>query len=147
MTSLPSILSLAHLIGLALGAGAATVKLTLLFRCHAGHALVPVYVQVAKPITRQIVLGIILLTLSGIGWLLLVYPITMLLVLKLILVVTILALGPIIDNFVEPKFRKLAPAAGEAASPEFIRIQKQYLTLEAIATGLFYVIIMMWVLV
>jgi hypothetical protein len=146
MISLPSLLSLAHLIGLALGVGAATVKLTLLLRCHADHTLVPVYVKVTKPITRQIVLGIILLTLSGIGWLLLAYPITMRLVLKLILVGAIWVLGPVIDNVVEPKFRKLAPAAGEAASPEFIRIQKQYLTLEAVATGLFYVIIMMWVL-
>ncbi len=68
MISLPSILSLAHLLGLALGVGAATAKLTLLLRCHADHALVPVYVKVAKPITRQIVLSIILLTLSGIGW-------------------------------------------------------------------------------
>jgi hypothetical protein len=68
------------------------------------------------------------------------------LVLKLIHVVAIWVLGPIIDNVVEPKFRKLAPAAGEVASPEFIRIQKQYLTLEVMATGLFYVIIMMWVL-
>lgn len=73
------------------------------------------------------------------------YPtgITMRLVLKLVLVGAIWVLGPIIDNVVELKFRKPAPAAGEAASPEFIRIQKQYLTLEAIATGLFYVIIMM----
>jgi hypothetical protein len=110
------------------------------------HALVPVYVKVVKSITRQIVLGIILLTLSGIGWLLLAYPITMRLVLKLILVGAIWVRDPIIDNVVEPKFRKLAPTAGEVASPEFIRIQKQYLTLEAMETGLFYVIIMMWVL-
>jgi hypothetical protein len=68
MISLPSILSVAHLIGLALGVGAATVKLTLLLRCRADLALVPVYVKVAKPITKQIVLGIILLALSGIGW-------------------------------------------------------------------------------
>jgi hypothetical protein len=77
------------------------------------------------------------------------YPtgITRRLVLKLILVGAIWVLGPIIYNVVEPKFRKLAPAAGEAASSEFIRILKQYLTLEAMATGLFYVIIIMWVLV
>lgn len=68
MLSLPFLLSLAHLIGLALGVGAATVKLILLLRCRADHALAPAYVKVAKPITRQIVLGIILLTLSGIGW-------------------------------------------------------------------------------
>lgn len=57
----------------------------------------------------------------------LAYPITMRLVLKLILVGAIWVLGPVIDNVVEPKFRKLAPAAGEAASPEFIRIQMLFL--------------------
>jgi hypothetical protein len=71
----------------------------------------------------------------------------LLVTLKLILVVAIWVLGPVIDSVVELKFRKLAPASGETASPEFIRILKQYLTLEVMATGLFYVIIIMWVLV
>lgn len=91
---LTSLLSVTHLIGLALGVGAATVKLTLLLRCNADYAFVPVYVDV-----------------------------------------------------VEPKFQRLAPAAGEPAPAEFIRIQAQYLTLEVTATALFYVIILMWVLV
>lgn len=56
-------------------------------------------------------------------------------------------LEPFIDNVVEPKFQKLAPRPGESASPAFIRIQHHYLLLEAIATGLFYVIVVMWVLV
>jgi hypothetical protein len=136
-----------HLLGLALGVGAATVKLILLFKCNADYGFVPVYIKVAKPITRQIVLGLILLTLSGIGWLLLGYPFTPRLFVKLIFVVAIWALGPFIDNAVEPKFQKLAPAPDEPTSPEFIRIQKQHLTLEVIATALFYVIIIMWVLV
>ena len=70
MISWPSLLTLTHLVGLVLAVGAATVKLVLLLKCCADSALVPTYVKVTKPITRQIVLGMILLTLSGIGWLL-----------------------------------------------------------------------------
>ena len=146
MVSLPSLLLLTHLIGLAWGLGAGTVKLGLLLRCKADYAFVPVYLKVAKPITRQIVLGLILLTLSGVGWLLLAYHITLLLVLKLVLVGAIWVLGPFIDNVVEPKFQRLAPATGEPASPDFIRVQKQHLALEIIATGLFYVIVVIWVM-
>ena len=147
MTSLPSLLSLAHLIGLALGVGCATAKLTLLLRARADHAFVPTYIAVARLVTRLIILGLALLTLSGVGWLLVGYQLTPLLVGKIALVGAIWVLGPIIDNVVEPKFRKLAPRLGESASPAFIRIQQRYLLLEVIATGLFYVIVVMWVLV
>ncbi len=147
MDSLPSILTLAHLIGLAMGVGSATAKLRLLLKCRADHAFVPAYIAAVKPLTKLIVLGLALLTLSGIGWLLLGYPFTPTLIVKLVLVGAIWVLGPIIDNVVEPKFLKLAPKAGESASPEFIRIQQRYLQLEFIATGLFYVIILIWVLI
>ncbi len=146
MTSLPSVLSLAHLIGLVLGVGAATVKLTLLLKSRTDHAFVPAYVAAARPITRLIILGLALLTLSGAGWLLIGYPFTTLLVVKLVLVAAIWVMGPVIDNVVEPKFLKLAPSAGESASPAFIRAQQHYLLMEAIATGLFYVIVAVWVL-
>jgi hypothetical protein len=146
MPSLPSLLSLAHLIGLALGVGCATAKLRLLLRCKADHAFVPAYVAATKPVTQLIVLGLALLTLSGVGWLLIGYPFTPLLVAKLALVGAIWVMGPIIDNVVEPKFQKLAPRPGESASPAFVRIQQRYLLLEVIATGLFYVIVVMWVL-
>lgn len=147
MTSLPSLLSLAHLIGLALAVGCATAKLTLLVRCKADHAFVRTYIAVARPVTRLIILGLALLTLSGVGWLLVGYPLTPLLVVKLVLVVAIWVLGPVIDIVVEPKFRQLAPKPGESASPAFIRIRQLYLLLEVVATGLFYVIVAMWVLV
>ena len=147
MTSLPSLLSLAHLIGLALAVGGASAKLTLLLRCRTDHSFVPIYVAVAKPVTRLIILGLVLLTLSGVGWLLLGYQLTPLLIVKLALVGVIWVLGPIIDNVVEPKFRELAPAPGEPVSPAFIRIQQRYLLLEVGATGLFYVIVVMWMLV
>jgi hypothetical protein len=147
MSSVLSLLRLAHLIGLALGVGCATAKLTLLVRCKADHAFVPAYIAVARPITRLIILGLVLLTLSGVGWLLNGYPLTPLLAVKLVLVGAIWVLGPVIDNVVEPTFRQLAPGVGESASPAFIRIEQQYLLLEVIATGLFYVVVVMWVLV
>jgi hypothetical protein len=147
MTSLPSLLSLTHLIGLALAVGGATAKLTLLLRCRSDHSFVPTYVAVAKPVTRLIVTGLAVLTVSGVGWLLLGYQLTPLLTVKLALVGVIWVLGPIIDNVVEPQFRELAPKPGESASPAFIRIQQRYLLLEVSATGLFYVIVVMWVLV
>jgi hypothetical protein len=147
MTSLPSLLSLTHLIGLALAVGSATAKLTLLLRCRSDHSFVPTYVAVAKPVTRLIVTGLAVLTVSGVGWLLLGYQLTPLLTVKLALVGVIWVLGPIIDNVIEPQFRELAPKPGESASPAFIRIQQRYLLLEVSATGLFYVIVVMWVLV
>ena len=146
MTSLLSILPMVHLIGLALGAGCANAKLTLLLRCRSDPALVPAYLAVARPITRLIILGLVLLTLSGVGWLLQGYDLTGLLKVKLALVAVMWVLGPVIDNVVEPKFRSLCPGSGQTASPAFLRIQNQYLTIEAVATGLFYVIVAIWVL-
>jgi hypothetical protein len=86
----------------------------------------------------------VLLTLSGIGWLLLGYPFSALLVVKLVLVAAIWVLGPYIDNVIEPEFRKLAPAAGEPISPAFTRIQKRHLRWDLTATLLFYVTIVIW---
>lgn len=146
MVSLWSLLSLVHLLGLALAVGSATVKVVLLLKCKSDPAFLPVYVKVARPITRQIILGLVLLTLSGVGWLLIGYPFTPLLVVKLVLVAAIWVLGPIIDNVVEPGFQKLAPVSGEPPSPAFSRIQKRYLGLEVSATLLFYVIVIIWVL-
>jgi len=131
-------LSLAHLLGLVLGLGAATVKVVLLLRCRASSVFAPVYLQVARPITRLIILGLALLTLSGIGWLLLGYPITSLLVTKLVLVAALWILGPVIDNVVEPNFAKSVPATGQPVSEEFVRSQARYVGLELLALLLFY---------
>jgi len=143
---LPRLLSLAHLVGLTLAVGAATVKLSLLLKCRADHTFVPVYLKIARPVTRQLIVGLILLTLSGIGWLLRGYPLTPLLIVKIVFVAALWVLGPIIDNVAEPKFQQLAPASGEGASVAFRTAQRQYLALEVIATSLFYVIILLWVL-
>lgn len=145
MNSLPSFLLVTHLVGLALGVGSATVKLSLLLKSRANPALVPSFLKVTKPITQLIVLGLILLTASGVGWLLLGHAITKVLAFKLVLVVALWLLGPLIDKVLEPKFRTLAPVSGESASPAFLRAQRQYLAAEVSATALFYIIVVIWV--
>lgn len=147
MISLTSILITVHLLGLSFALGAATVKLILLYRCKADHGFISIYSRIARPITRTIIVGMILLTLSGIGWLLIGYSFTSRLIIKVIIFGAIWILGPIIDNVVEPRFFKLAPAPGEAASPEFVGITNKYLALETLAGGLFYVIVIIWVLI
>lgn len=146
MPSLASLLSFTHLVGLALGVGSATVKLTLLLKSKRDPAFLPVFIAADKSITRLIIIGLVLLTLSGIGWLLVGYSFTSLLVVKLVLVGVIWVLGPVIDNVIRPRFQKLAPGAGESASPAFVQIQQRYVALEVTATGLFYVIIVVWIL-
>lgn len=146
MVSMPDFLSVVHVLGLALALGSATAKLALLLRCRADTGLVPAFIAVARPITRVLITGMVLVTLSGIGWLLIGYAFTTLLIVKLVLVAAVWVLGPIIDNVAEPSFRKLAPKPGEPASPEFLVVMRRYLLLEVLATGLFYVIVLMWML-
>jgi len=141
-----SLLTVTHLLGLALAVGAATVKVALLLRCRRDSAFLPVYLAVVRIITRFIILGMILLTLSGVGWLLIGYGFTPLLIVKLVLVGAVWVLGPVIDNVAEPAFRTLAPAAGQAASAAFLQARARYLALEFTATALFYVIVVIWIL-
>ena len=134
------ILTFLHLLGLALGVGAATVKLMFLIKCNSDYDFVPIFVKVTKSVTRIIVVGLILLTLSGIGWILLGTTFTPLFIIKLSLVLLIWILGPYIDNAIEPKFIKLAPTAGNSPTKEFLSVNKKYLTFESIATTLIYII-------
>jgi len=144
--SVSSLLSLTHLVGLALAVGAATVKVELLLKCCSDPFFVPAFVKTSRLVSRQIVLGLVLLTLSGIAWLLRGYPLTGLLIAKLVLVAAVWVLGLIIDKVAEPRFMRLVSAPGEAASAEFIRARNHYLALEVAATLLFYAVILLWVL-
>lgn len=146
MISVSSLLSWVHLMGLALGLGAATVKLVLLLRCEGDQTLTSAYLEVARPITRLIITGMVLLTLSGVGWLLLGYDFTSLLVVKIILVLALWVLGPMIDKVFEPRFRQLVPEDGGPGSESFRQARRRYVTIEALATLLFYVIVTLWVL-
>lgn len=146
MPSLWSLLSLLHLIGLAGAVGAATAKMLLLLRCRSDRAFLPAYLQVAPTLTRLIVTGLLLLTATGVGWLLLGYGLPNLLIAKLVLVLAIWVLGPIIDKVAEPAFRQLASQPGGADSPAFPAVQRRYVAIEVTATLLFYAVIVLWVL-
>jgi hypothetical protein len=95
------ILTVAHLVGLALGVGAATVKLFLLLKCRKEPTFLRVYLQVARTITRQIIAGMTLLTLSGIGFLMVGFPFTSRLAVKVVVVAALWALGPIVPSPIE----------------------------------------------
>jgi len=137
-------LILMHLVGLALGLGGATTKLVLLVRCRHDAAFVPTFLAVARPVTRLIIAGLVLLTLSGIGFLLEGYPLTSLLMAKLLLVGALWVLGPIIDRVAEPRFRSSARAGGGSWTSDSTRAYRSYLALEGIATALFYLIVALW---
>jgi hypothetical protein len=148
MFSLSGVLTLVHLIGFALGLGGVTVKLYLLLQSVSDFKLISSYLRVARTITRLIVLGIILLTVSGLASVLLVgaRPFTALFIIKLLGVGAILIVGPLIDNVAEPKVRILAPQGDEAPSAQFRSALRLYVTLEVVATALFYLITVIWVM-
>ncbi|HWR84206.1 MAG TPA: hypothetical protein VN285_12975 [Candidatus Deferrimicrobium sp.] len=141
-----TLLYIVHFIGMALSVGAATAKVWLVIRCRFDSTFIPAYIKVAPVLTRLIVVGMIPLTLTGIIWLVRGYDLFPQLIAKIILVGSIWVLGPIIDNVVEPKFRKLAPAMGETPSADFVHAQTLHLILEIVATLLFYIIIVLWML-
>jgi hypothetical protein len=141
-----SVLTVVHLVGLALAMGSATAKLYLMNLCRKDSSFVATFVAVSRPITRLIIVGLLLLTLSGIGLLLPGYPFAPRLLLKLVLVAALWVLGPVIDKVAEPRFVARAPAPGTPVSAGFLRAQRLYLALELTATLLFYVIVAVWVL-
>lgn len=140
-------LFLIHIIGLILGVGAATVKTILLLKSKSDYLFVPVYIKITKPVTKLIVSGLVLMTLSGLGFLLYGYPFSIGLIIKLILVGAVWLIGPYIDKVIEPEFQAQAEITDNPASAEFQSIQKKYFTAELVATGLFYLIVVYWMLI
>jgi len=145
MISFYTFIFFVHIIGLVMGVGAATVKLVLLIKSKYDYSVVPFYLKVAKPITQLIITGMVLLTISGIGFIIEGYPLTTQLIIKLIFVALLWIIGPIIDNAIEPKFIKSAPAIGHHPTQEFIEVHKKYLNLEILATLIFYIVIGVWI--
>jgi len=137
---------LLHLAGLSLGVGGATVKTIFLFKSRTDSDFLPVYLKITKPVTRLIVMGITILTLTGIYWLITGYPFTPVLIVKIALVILMWILGPVIDNAVEPKLIRLAPQPGESPTVGFLQVRKQHFALEMAATALMYAIAVLGVL-
>ena len=138
-------LLLIHILGLTMAVGVGAAKVLLLLKCRRDLSLLPAYFQLVKPMTGMLIAGFIMVTLSGIGWLVTGYPMTGLMWLKIALVVAVWGVGPYIDNVVEPVMVKLAPKPGEAPSAEFLAVQSKHFALEVLAEGLFIAIIFIWV--
>lgn len=141
-----ALLSTAHLLGIALALGAATTKTVLLLRCGADPGFIAAYLALRKLVTRIIIAGLILLVLSGTGFLLVGAPLTGRLVAKLVLVGAIVVLGPVIDNVAEPRYARSAPGPGASVTAEFLGARRLYVGLELTATLLFYVVVAFWTL-
>lgn len=146
MLVLSEILYVVHVIALTLAAGAALVKLLLVFRCKKDYTFYTDYFKVAPLLSKLIITGMILLTLSGITWIITGYALEPLLIVKIIIVTAIWIIGPIIDNRAEPRVEKLFPSPGVEPSAEFVGAQQQHLQLEIIATILMYAALIIGVL-
>jgi len=140
------VLSVAHRIGIALAVGGATVKLALLLRGRSDRSIDGHFLGVTGTVSALIGAGMVLATLSGIGWLALGYPLSSLLVVKIALVASIWVIGPVIDKVIEPRFRRLSEASGEGASTELLRVRGRLLVLEIVATGLLFFVVILWTL-
>jgi hypothetical protein len=144
--SLSSIILIVHVIGFALCIGAATVKVLLLSRCGSDPGFARTFLNVSRPITKSIIAGMILVTISGVTWLLTGYDFSTPLIVKLILFGAVWVLGPYIDNAIEPKFKAAVSAAGAFATAEFKSAWKRYMMLDSIAMLLFYAIVLVWLI-
>jgi hypothetical protein len=82
----------------------------------------------------------VLLTVSGIGWLVRGYPLTPLLTVKLLLVGLIWALGISMDKVFEPRFIQRIPKPGSPQSLEFASAAKLHLVLDTCAALLMYIV-------
>jgi hypothetical protein len=133
-----SLLPVVHLLGLALATGAATVKAAMAFRALREPDFVRNFLSSRKLVAKFIILGLILVTVSGIAWIVQGYPWSALLIAKVVIVVLMWVVGPIIDNVLEPRLEKLAPAGGQAPSSEFAAQQRTHLGAEIAATILMY---------
>jgi len=141
---LDTLLPVVHIVGLVLAVGAATAKSVLLLRASRDQTFVPHYISVVPSLTRLILAGMLLLILSGVGWLLSGYPLSGHLIAKLVLVGCVLGLGPMVDKVVEPKYFRLATALEPGSEGTLRQARNQYIAIELTATFLFYAIIVYW---
>jgi len=145
MLQASTVLSVVHVTGLALGMGAATVKFGVVARSREPR-IARAFLELSRSMTQPIVLGMVLLTLSGIGWMIVGYPMSRELGLKFAPVAALWVLGPWIDKQVEPRFAHAVAATGDSVSPAFAMAHRRFLVIEGVATGLFYLIVLGWML-
>jgi hypothetical protein len=138
-----SIIGLIHNLGLAFGVGGATANLALMMKSRSDKEFTPVFMKASEPIAKLTFLGLILLTLSGIGFFVLGYPEKQLLLLKHILVAVLWVSGLLMMFVYQPRLGRLAPKPGQPPTTEFFSVQKIVQALGMILLILWYAITIM----
>lgn len=137
------IFRLMHLFGLAFGVGAVTVNLILMMKSRSNKEFAPVFMKASKSIATLVFLGLILLTLSGIGFAALGYPEKQLLLVKHVLIAVLWGNGLFVVFSLSPKLTKLAPKPGQPPTQEFLSIQRQVQVMGILGIILWYTITVM----
>jgi hypothetical protein len=126
-----------HIIGLALGLGGVTVNVALMVKARFDKELASIIPKVSRIIGPLIFLGLVLLTISGIGFVHLGYPLTRTLTVKLDLVVVLWVEGLLI-SYLGSKIGRLAPKLGEPPSPKFLSTRRKMQALAVVGVVLWY---------
>jgi hypothetical protein len=134
-----------HIVGLAFGLGGVTVNFALMIKARFDKELASIMSKVSKTIGPLIFLGLVLLTISGIGFVRLGYPLTRTLIVKLHLVAVLWMEGLLI-SYISLKLGRLAPKLGEPPSLKFLSTRRKMQALAAVGLVLWYTITALGVL-
>ena len=134
-----------HTVGLAFGLGGVTINVVLMIKARFDKELASTIIKVSKTIGPLIFLGLVLLTISGIGFMRLGYPLTRTLAVKHILVVALWIEGPLIF-YLTSKLAKLSPTPSEPPSLKFLSTRRMMQALAAAGLILWYTITVLGVL-
>jgi hypothetical protein len=126
-----------HTIGLAFGLGGVTASFVLMIKSRFDRELASTIINVSKTIAPLIFLGLVLLTISGIGFMRLGYPLTRTLAIKHALVVALWIVGPIM-LYLTSKLEKLSSKPGEPPSPKFLSTRTKVQALAVVGLVLWY---------
>jgi hypothetical protein len=126
-----------HTVGLAFGLGGVTANVMLMIKARFDKELASTIIKILKTIGTLIFLGLVLLTISGIGFMRLGYPLTRTLAVKHVLVVALWIEGPLIF-YLTSKLAKLSPKQGEPPSPKLISTRRKMQALAAVGLVLWY---------
>ena len=144
-SNLRTLFILVHTFGLAFGLGGVTINVALMIKARFDKELASVMSKVSKIIGPLIFLGLVLLTISGIGFMRLGYLLTRTLAVKHILIVALWIEGPLIFYFTS-KLEKLSPKLSEPPSPKFLSTRRKMQALAAVGLVLWYTITFLAVL-
>ena len=130
-----------HFIGLAFGLGGATVASLISAKAEKDKEVSSAFIKIMPPISKLIMLGLILLIVSGIAITFLVtWPINYVnLIIKHVLVILIVVIG-IITGVKSKKIMKLVPKKGGQISLNFMKAKHQIKVLSIINLILWYAV-------